>query len=137
MDNRYRNTFDQLHMSAACQARILAAASSAAIQEEQTTMKKPKKALKTMLLAAALATCLSAAAYAAHSVNGNQLMQLANTLNTSVESTGVEQVGNDGSYLKVNSDVLDENNLEVTSHTTTDGNGEVTIFMEIREKDAK
>lgn len=60
MDKRYRNAFDQIHMSAACQARILAAASSAGTQEEQSAMKKSKNILKTMLLAAALAGCLSA-----------------------------------------------------------------------------
>ena len=35
MDKRYRNAFDQIHMSAACQARILAAASSAGTQERE------------------------------------------------------------------------------------------------------
>lgn len=68
MDKRYRNAFDQIHMSAACQARILAAASSADTQEEQSAMKKSKNILKTMLLAAALAGCLSAVAYASNNL---------------------------------------------------------------------
>ena len=88
MDRRYRNTFDQIHMSAACQARILEAASSACKQEDQTAMKKPKNVLKTMLLAAALAGCLSAVAYASSNMLPAQLDQLSNVVLTSDGRTG-------------------------------------------------
>ena len=80
MDKRYRNAFDQIHMSAACQARILAAASSAGTQEEQSAMKKSKNILKTMLLAAALAGCLSAVAYASNNLLPEHLSQLSHVV---------------------------------------------------------
>lgn len=101
MDRRYRNAFDQIHMSAACQARILAAASSASQQEDQSAMKKPKNVLKTMLLAAALAGCLSAVAYASSNMLPAQLNQLSNVvLSNSDDKTSVKTT-KDGSKLYV------------------------------------
>ena len=106
MDRRYRNTFDQIHMSEACQARILEAASSACTQEDQTAMKKTKTVLKTMLLAAALAGCLSAVAYASNNMLPAQLNQLANVVLTS-----------DGNTTQVNSDNV-EKRQEADGSTT-------------------
>ena len=115
MDKRYRNAFDQIHMSAACQARILAAASSAGTQEEQSAMKKSKNILKTMLLAAALAGCLSAVAYASNNLLPEHLSQLSHVVLSSDGSVqSVEsypaQVNKkaDGSYTYV----LDKNGAE-------------------------
>ncbi len=115
MDKRYRNTFDQIHMSAACQARILAAASSADTQEEQSAMKKSKNILKTMLLAAALAGCLSAVAYASNNLLPEHLSQLSHIVLRSdgsvqsVESYPAQvHKEADGSYTYV----LDENGTE-------------------------
>ena len=108
MDRRYRNAFDQIHMSAACQARILAAASSASVQEDQSAMKKPKNVLKTMLLAAALAACLSAVAYASNNMLPEQLNQLSNVTLSSANGAKTKQE-KDGSTTYI----LEQDNAEV------------------------
>lgn len=155
MDRRYHNAFDQIHMSESCQARILAAASSAQAQEAQSTMKKPRKALKTMLLAAALAACLSAVAYASNPIHSNQLMQLAGTLNASSSQEEIavsitdefptnewevhRKTGKDGSetLVAINRKQTKENHLNVTSHETTDADGNPTLEIFIQNDYSK
>ena len=141
MDRHYRNTFDQIHMSAACQDRILAAASSASAQEDQSAMKKPRTVLKTMLLAAALAGCLSAVAYASNNMLPEQLNQLSNVTLSGANGAKTRQekdgsttyiLEQDNAEVKINvseSELL-KNNLKLsTKETQTDGQSNLEIII--------
>jgi len=146
MDRRYRNAFDQIHMSAACQARILAAASSASSQEEESAMKKPKNVLKTMLLAAALAGCLSAVAYASNNMLPEQLSRLSNvTLSTRSYDVKKATREKDGSItyilekgdvkaeVSVNEPELKANNQKVSVEEFTAKDGEATLGVVVED----
>lgn len=140
MDRRYRNTFDQIHMSAACQDRILAAASSASAQEDQSAMKKPRTVLKTMLLAAALAGCLSAVAYASNNMLPEQLNQLSNVTlsNANGAKTRQEKDGsttyilerdNEKVEINVSEPELIADNMRVYAAQSTDGQANLEIII--------
>lgn len=141
MDRRYRNIFDQIHMSAACQDRILAAASSASAQEDQSAMKKPRTVLKTMLLAAALAGCLSAVAYASNNMLPEQLNQLSNVTlsNANGAKTRQEQDGsttyilerdNGKVEINVSEPELIADNMRVYAAQSTDGQANLEIIID-------
>lgn len=141
MDRRYRNTFDQIHMSAACQDRILAAASSASAQEDQSAMKKPRTVLKTMLLAAALAGCLSAVAYASNNMLPEQLNQLSNVTlsNANGAKTRQEKDGsttyilerdNEKVEINVSEPELIADNMRVYAAQSTDGQANLEIIID-------
>lgn len=141
MDRRYRNTFDQIHMSAACQDRILAAASSASAQEDQSAMKKPRTVLKTMLLAAALAGCLSAVAYASNNMLPEQLNQLSNVTLSNANGAKTRQE-KDGSTtyilerdngkveINVSEPELIADNMRVYAAQSTDGQANLEIIID-------
>lgn len=140
MDRRYRNTFDQIHMSAACQDRILAAASSASAQEDQSAMKKPRTVLKTMLLAAALAGCLSAVAYASNNMLPEHLNQLSNVTLSNANGAKTRQE-KDGSTtyilerdngkveINVSEPELIADNMRVYAAQSTDGQTNLEIII--------
>lgn len=154
----YQNTFDQIHMSAACQARILEAASSTETQEEQTAMRKSKNVLKTMLLAAALATCLSAVAYASSNLLPSQLVQLSNVTLSSSDSSNykvTKEESNEEVTLTIDGKIADKASKEAAANreeqnsfssdssnykvTKQESNEEVTLTIEdkIADKESK